>query len=277
MKSWISLGLGGLLLIGAHGASAQWNDGPRVRDREPRAARDASVRAESRAAPRRESGAADRSARSEQRGLPAGFAGVAPRSSQPERGRQGYDRPNPAPRHSGRDGRGDSDRGYRGHDDGWRNQYARDGNRGRDDDRGRDHDWNRGRHDDGRHDGRGRRDWRDDRRHDGRGHGDYRDRYDRHDYRGWSFWRHQWSHGWSGHRYRAPSRYYHPRGFSSRYWRIGLSVPLVYLANSYFVDYHYYGLAAPPYGYYWIRIDGDVMLVDRYTGEIVEILYGFYY
>lgn len=154
--------------------------------------------------------------------------------------------------------------------------------------RGRDRDdrWDRSRDDRRDHDRRDRDRHRDDRwarngddrwgRHDRGWDRSYSDRRDHRSWRDHS-WRLSWSHGWSGHRYRAPSRYYHPRGYSSRSWRVGWSVPLVYLAASYFVDYRPYGLAAPPYGCSWIRIDGDVLLVDNLTGEIVDILYGFYY
>lgn len=105
-------------------------------------------------------------------------------------------------------------------------------------------------------------------------------RYDRHD-RGWrdSGWRRSWNHGWNGHRYRAPSRYYWPRGYSysSRSWYVGFRLPSAFYGRSYYVDYRPYGLAPPPWGCQWIRIDGDVLLVEIATGEIVDILYGFYY
>ena len=106
------------------------------------------------------------------------------------------------------------------------------------------------------------------------------DRHDRHD-RGWreSGWRRSWNHGWTGHRYRAPSRYYWPRGYSysSRSWYVGFRLPSAFYGRSYYVDYRPYGLAPPPWGCQWIRIDGDVLLVEIATGEIVDILYGFYY
>ncbi|MGQ0802116.1 MAG: RcnB family protein [Pseudomarimonas sp.] len=90
-------------------------------------------------------------------------------------------------------------------------------------------------------------------------------------------WRGSWNHGWSGHRYRAQARYYYPRGYARTSWSIGYRLPLVFLAANYFVDYGTYGLAAPPYGCRWLRVDGDLLLVEIDSGEIVDILYDFYY
>lgn len=101
--------------------------------------------------------------------------------------------------------------------------------------------------------------------------------YDRHSSWRDRGWRVSWHHGWSGHRYRAPVRYYYPRGYSSRSWSIGIRIPRAYYAPTWYVDYRSYGLAAPPWGCQWVRVDGDVLLVDLDTGEIVDILYNFYY
>ncbi len=172
--------------------------------------------------------------------------------------------------------------------------------RGRDHDRGRDHEYgyDRGRgrgHDDRRdyHNAYGATDYRRGLpRSDGRDHRyDRHDRYDhrrndyRHDHRHRSHvriwhspdWRHGWHHGWNGHRYRAHARYYYPSGYAARSWRIGYQLPLAFLIASYYVDYRPYGLAPPPYGTRWVRVDRDLLLVDVDDGEIVDILYGFFY
>ena len=120
-------------------------------------------------------------------------------------------------------------------------------------------------------------------RDDGRNNYRHDNRYDRRDHNwgrsNWrdNNWRRSWSHGWSGSRYRAPSRYYYPRGYSSRSWSIGIRLPSAYYAPSYYLDYNYYGLAAPPYGCYWVRADRDVLLIDIGTGEVVDVLHGFFY
>ncbi len=162
-------------------------------------------------------------------------------------------------------------------------------NRRGDNNRGRDNRGtsNRGRDDiyRGRNDHRGRNDnnrsW-----NDNRGRTDNRrsnGRWDRNDHRwsqrGWnrSDFRRSWNHGWAGTRYRSTSRYYYPRGYSTRHWNIGVRLPSVFYTASYYLNYSTYGLAPPPWGCQWVRVDSDVMLVDLSTGEVLDVLYGFYY
>lgn len=102
------------------------------------------------------------------------------------------------------------------------------------------------------------------------------DRHRRDDWRA-PQWRRSWYHGWNGHRWRAPTRYYYPSGYSYRRWTVGLFLPQVYWSDSWYLDYRYYGLSVPPYGCRWIRVDGDVLLIDLVTGEIVDALYRFFY
>lgn len=90
-------------------------------------------------------------------------------------------------------------------------------------------------------------------------------------------WRHHWHHGWSGHRYRAPVRYVYPRGYHSHSWRIGLHLPPVFFVDRWYVDWRSYRLAPPPWGCRWLRVDGDLYLVDERSGEILDALYGFFY
>lgn len=117
-----------------------------------------------------------------------------------------------------------------------------------------------------------RRDWNHDRYEANRyRHDDWRSNW-RH-----SDWRRNWYHGWSGSRYRAATRYVYPHGYSYYRWSIGYRVPAPFLVSSYYVDYRPYGLAPPPYGCRWLRVDGDLLLVELVSGEIVDILYNFYY
>jgi Ni/Co efflux regulator RcnB len=90
-------------------------------------------------------------------------------------------------------------------------------------------------------------------------------------------WRSSWHHGWSGSRYRAPIRYYYPPGYSRYSWRVGYTLPAAFLLNSWYVDYRPYGLSAPPYGCRWVRVDGDLLLIELASGYIVDALYDFYY
>jgi Ni/Co efflux regulator RcnB len=182
-------------------------------------------------------------------------------------------------------GRGNGGRGHG--NSGWDNNGRGHGNGGWDNN-GRGHG-NGGWDNNGR--GHGNRGWDNNGRgysNHGRGYGD-----GRHGYSGWNNygrgysnhrhgwrdhnWRRSWNHGWNGSRYRSPSRYHYPRGYRSSYWSIGLILPSAYYAPSYYVDYRYYGLSAPPWGCHWVRVENDVLLIDIQTGEVVDILYGFFY
>lgn len=112
---------------------------------------------------------------------------------------------------------------------------------------------------------------------------DYRPRYNQYNqhnrHGSWRTpsWRNQWHHGWSGHGYRASSRYYYPSGYSSFRWSIGYVLPRAFYRSNYYVNYDAYGLAPPPYGARWLRVDSDLLLVDIASYEIIEVLRGFYY
>ncbi|HEY1709022.1 MAG TPA: RcnB family protein [Rhizomicrobium sp.] len=86
-----------------------------------------------------------------------------------------------------------------------------------------------------------------------------------------------WYHSrWLG-RLRAPAFRY-PHGYAYRRWYAGQSLPLLFLATPYFFnDYMALGIEAPPPGYVWVRYGPDLLLVDRDTGEIDQVLYGVYY
>lgn len=155
------------------------------------------------------------------------------------------------------------------------------------------HDGNRGgdrggyqyaRNDDRRYDDRNRHD--DGRRYDDRNRYDDNRRYDNRyrDYRGGhgNYARHN-DHRWKGnywypqYRYRAPARYIHPHGYRPYHWRVGHRLPPAYYGRPYYVDYRPYHLPPPPYGYGWVRVDRDVVLVALATGLILDVLYGIYY
>jgi Ni/Co efflux regulator RcnB len=83
---------------------------------------------------------------------------------------------------------------------------------------------------------------------------------------------------------RAPRRFHvarpwvAPRGFGYRRFRLGERVPSVFLAPLYFLtDFTTYGLAPPPPGYIWIREGSDAVLIDRYSGEVVQVEYDIFY
>ncbi len=163
------------------------------------------------------------------------------------------------------------------------------------DDRG----WQR---DDDRDQGSGSGQWQAQHRDYDRDRGDYdRDRGDRHDddRHGWDNDRRDWdsSHHrdsryytryrdsrWSGYhwssqyRYRAPSRYIYPSGYRPYQWQVGYRLPYNYYNSSYYyVDYRAYRLPPPPYGYHWVRVDRDVVLVSLASGLIRDVLWGLFY
>jgi Ni/Co efflux regulator RcnB len=79
-------------------------------------------------------------------------------------------------------------------------------------------------------------------------------------------------------RFQAARPWIAPRGFAYRRFALGERVPGVLLAASYFLmDYSLYGLEPPPPGYVWVRDGTDAVLVDRYTGEVVQVEYDVFY
>ncbi len=69
-----------------------------------------------------------------------------------------------------------------------------------------------------------------------------------------------------------------PSGYAYRRWHYGEFLPSGWFAAQFWIgDYDYYGLAVPPYGYEWVRFGPDALLVDTYTGEVVESVYGLFY
>jgi hypothetical protein len=190
----------------------------------------------------------------------------------------------------------------------WNNRGDRDnGDRGRryDDRRDARHDWDRGR-DGNRDDDRGRtgdrrdwsrdrddnrdvnRRWTGDRRDWGRdGHrswsSDRRD-WDRRDHRDWRRdWRSDRRYGWQNYRnshrhiYRLP-RYEARHGYSYRRWYPGYRWDSWFYSSSFWINNPWQYRLPPAYGpYRWVRYYDDVVLVDIDTGEIVDIIYDFFW
>ena len=103
----------------------------------------------------------------------------------------------------------------------------------------------------------------------GRWDRDERDRRGNGD-RGWSY------RGEDHARFRAPP-YRYPYNWGYRSWRVGERLPYLFLSDGYYVDFEPYGLPRPPYGYRWVRFGPDVLLVNVYTGEIVDVVYDIFY
>jgi Ni/Co efflux regulator RcnB len=104
------------------------------------------------------------------------------------------------------------------------------------------------------HDGHWRTDWRHDRRYDWRSHrrhhrstfhlGFYFDPF-----------------GWGYHRYGVGWRMW-PSYYSSNYW---LNDPSIY------------SLPYAPYPYRWVRYYNDALLIDTYSGQVVDVIYDFFW
>jgi Ni/Co efflux regulator RcnB len=83
----------------------------------------------------------------------------------------------------------------------------------------------------------------------------------------------------SEHRFRWQGGYWNaPHGYYARHWAYGDRLPWGWFDRSYWLeDYYAYDLSDPPYGYEWIRLGADAVLVDIQTGTVVETAYGVFY
>jgi len=55
-------------------------------------------------------------------------------------------------------------------------------------------------------------------------------------------------------------------------------LPSLFLTSAYiYQDYWHLGIGAPPPGYYWVRYGPDLLLVDRRTRRIADVIYGAFY
>ena len=127
-----------------------------------------------------------------------------------------------------------------------------------------------GRRGDWRNDGGDRRDWRNDRRGDRR---DW-DRNWRNDRRyDWRSWRNFNRNIFRGSRYFSPYRNWGYSRFS-----IGLFLqPLFYSQRYWIGDPWQYRLPHAYPGTQWVRYYNDVLLVDIYSGEVIDVIYDFFW
>jgi Ni/Co efflux regulator RcnB len=79
------------------------------------------------------------------------------------------------------------------------------------------------------------------------------------------------------HRFHA-GPYRAPRGYAYRRWVFGERLPGIYFAPAFWItDFLAFDLFAPPDGYVWVRYGPDALLIDQYTGEIIQVDYGVFY
>lgn len=127
---------------------------------------------------------------------------------------------------------------------------------------------------------RGNNNWRNDRRDGDRWRGN-----DRNDDRRWNNdWRRDNRYNWSNYRnsnrnhYRMP-RYYAPyRDYNYSRLSIGFFLSSGFYGSSYWINDPWSYRLPPAYsGYRWVRYYDDVLLVDTYSGEVVDVIYNFFW
>lgn len=128
----------------------------------------------------------------------------------------------------------------------------------------------------------GRRNWR---QNDWRWGWRGRDGWDNREFRRWNNgWRNDRNYNWGDYRrsnrfvYR-PGPYYAPYR-SHSYSRVGIGFYLdsLFFQPRFFVNDPSYYRLPPVYGpYQWVRYYDDVVLVDIYTGEVVDVIHDFFW
>ncbi len=112
---------------------------------------------------------------------------------------------------------------------------------------------------------------------DNRYNGQQSDRYRSGERSGNHDWRSYQRNTFAQRRYRLPE-YRWPRGFDYRRYTYGQYLPEVFFGQDYWIyDYADYSLPYPPPGTVWVRYGPDALLIDRDSGEIVQVIYGVFY
>jgi hypothetical protein len=113
-------------------------------------------------------------------------------------------------------------------------------------------------------------------------------RVERHDrdsnHRRWSDdWRRDHRYDWRNYRNSHRSlfrlgRYYDPYGWNYRRFSIGFNLGSSYYGSNYWLDDPWMYRLPPAYGpYRWVRYYDDALLVNIYTGQVVDVLYNFFW
>ena len=69
-----------------------------------------------------------------------------------------------------------------------------------------------------------------------------------------------------------------PQGYRTRHWTYGERLPSTYFLRNYWItNFLTYGLFAPPSDLIWVRVGNDALLIDRDSGDIVQVRYGVFY
>jgi Ni/Co efflux regulator RcnB len=77
---------------------------------------------------------------------------------------------------------------------------------------------------------------------------------------------------WRGGDWRGPPGYYY------RHWGYGQRLPWGWFGPQWYIDdFDDYDLPPPPWGYAWVRMGPDALLVNIGSGLIVEAVYGLFW
>lgn len=96
-------------------------------------------------------------------------------------------------------------------------------------------------------------------------------------------WRHNSRYDWSNYRNRHRSLfhlgfYFDPFGWGYQRYNIGWRLWPSYYGSSFWIDDPwYYRLPYAPPGTRWIRYYDDAILVDMWSGEVVDVIYDFFW
>lgn len=109
--------------------------------------------------------------------------------------------------------------------------------------------------------------------------------YDNHNR--YSKWRTDWrrDHRYDWRNYRNQHRsvfrlgaYFDPFGWGYRRYNIGWRLwPNYYSSNYWLNDPYMYRLPYAPFPYKWVRYYDDALLVNTYTGQVVDVMYDFFW
>jgi Ni/Co efflux regulator RcnB len=78
-------------------------------------------------------------------------------------------------------------------------------------------------------------------------------------------------------RFRAGA-YVRPSGWYYHRWNYGEFLPAFFFSRNYWIlDWEDFALDNPPPGTVWVRYGDDALLIDEYTGEVIEVEYGIFY
>ena len=105
-----------------------------------------------------------------------------------------------------------------------------------------------------------------------------------------SRWSGNWNRNWRDdsrydwRRYRNSHRslfslgiYFDPFGYGYRSFDIGYRFQPAYFGQQYWIDPALYGLPYPPPGTQWVRYWNDAVLVDMYSGQVVDVIHDFFW